>query len=348
MFSNAPDVATVRQRILNDECLKTSAEYWIRYDPGYVSPTPWATDTPAVTATYTPSATPTSTSTPTPTLTLAPTTLRLQYYPDPDARGNLVESVEPDVNLVNTGTQAIPLSSLKIRYYFTRENPAVPVRVKCWFTALPGGCATVTGQVVALNPPVSGADSYLEIGFTGGTLAAGASTGEVLVGVNKTDWSDFDQRNDYSYTSRGEVFTDWDKIAVYRDGVLVWGVPPSGAAAMAMAAPSLTAYTYERISPKERAVSRLQPDSVLKANGSPVAAYLMLGKRDFRLLLAWDRAVYVVRGHVKGGQLCLNSGDLETVALYTFPSGGGAAFAGSEAMAGAGRAVRISAAGCVE
>ena len=117
---------------------------------------------------------------------------------------------------------------------------------------------------------------------------------------------------------------------------------------MAMAAPSLTAYTYERISPKERAVSRLQPDSVLKANGSPAAAYLMLGKRDFRLLLAWDRAVYVVRGHVKGGQLCLSNGDLETVALYTFPSGGGAAFAGSEAMAGAGRAVRISAAGCVD
>lgn len=65
MLLNASDIATVRHRILNDECLKTRSDYWFVFVPEYVSPTPWATDTPTPTATLTP----TNTFTPTPTLT---------------------------------------------------------------------------------------------------------------------------------------------------------------------------------------------------------------------------------------------------------------------------------------
>ncbi|MBE7514915.1 MAG: hypothetical protein HS103_19175 [Anaerolineales bacterium] len=71
MLLNAPDAAAVRQRILNDECLKTREDYWFFPLEGYVSPTPWATETP--TPTMTPTALHTATNTPTATPTRTPT-----------------------------------------------------------------------------------------------------------------------------------------------------------------------------------------------------------------------------------------------------------------------------------
>jgi len=160
-----------------------------------------------------------------------PTNLKLQYYPDPDARGNIWESIGPDFNIVNTNSTAIPLTELKIRYYFTRDGSMQPLIFNCWYTDLPGGCSTVKGIVVNLGDPVngSGADSFLEVSFTSGSVPANGQTYEILVDIHKQDWSNFIQSNDYSFRSSGEVFTDWNKITLYRNGVLMWGTPPAGA-----------------------------------------------------------------------------------------------------------------------
>jgi hypothetical protein len=81
MFLNTPDLAALRQQILNDQCLKTQDTLWFDWQ-GYKSPTPWATHTPTATftpthtntpvptATFTPTATATNTATPSPTPTL--------------------------------------------------------------------------------------------------------------------------------------------------------------------------------------------------------------------------------------------------------------------------------------
>jgi hypothetical protein len=171
----------------------------------------------------------TPTPTPTPTITPTPTagTLKLQYYPDPTARGATVDAIIPDFNIVNTGSTAVPLSELKIRYYFTRDSAPQTILFNCDFTELPGGCGTITGQVVTLSTPVTGADSYIEIGFTSGTLAANSQTLDILVDVVKLDESDFTQTNDYSFDDRDPSFTDWTKVTLYRNGTLVWGTPPS-------------------------------------------------------------------------------------------------------------------------
>ncbi|MER6799817.1 hypothetical protein ABT262_48735, partial [Amycolatopsis mediterranei] len=61
--------------------------------------------------------------------------------------------------------------------------------------------------------------------FTGGTLAAGATTGELQVRVAKADWSAFDQSDDYSYRTAAS-FTDLATATAYQSAALTWGTEP--------------------------------------------------------------------------------------------------------------------------
>jgi cellulose 1,4-beta-cellobiosidase len=65
-------------------------------------------------------------------------------------------------------------------------------------------------------------------GFQPYTLAAGASSGEIQMGINKTDWTVFNELDDYSYStySTGASYIDWTKVTVYQGGTLIWGTEP--------------------------------------------------------------------------------------------------------------------------
>ena len=71
------------------------------------------------------------------------------------------------------------------------------------------------------------ADYYLEIGFTSGagSLAAGQSI-EVQVRFSKTDWTNYTQTGDYSFSSSNSSYVDWNQMTGYIGGSLVWGVEP--------------------------------------------------------------------------------------------------------------------------
>lgn len=79
--------------------------------------------------------------------------------------------------------------------------------------------------MTASGSPAAGASHYLEVGFGSGTLAAGASTGEMQLRFNKTDWSNFDEADDYS-RSTNTAYADASKIGVYVGGTLSWGTAP--------------------------------------------------------------------------------------------------------------------------
>ncbi|NYI03675.1 glycoside hydrolase family 6 protein [Allostreptomyces psammosilenae] len=128
-------------------------------------------------------------------------------------------AIRPHLRIANTGTSALNLSTVTARYYFTRDG-ASSVNVFCDWAQI--GCSNIRTNVVNLSTPVNGADAYVEISFTSGSVAAGQNTGDIQLRINKSDWSAFNEANDYSYGT-GTSFADAPKIPAYTSGTLAWG-----------------------------------------------------------------------------------------------------------------------------
>lgn len=139
--------------------------------------------------------------------------VRLQYRTS--APGATTAQAEPWLQLINDGTTTIQLNQVKIRYYLTGTET---YRFACSWAVV--GCSTVTGHFVDQEGPAQ----YLEVGFTSGTLAPGASTRDLQLRFYRADWQTFTQSDDYSYGPHTS-YTDWDKVTVYVGGTLAWGTP---------------------------------------------------------------------------------------------------------------------------
>ena len=137
-------------------------------------------------------------------------------------QGRSPNDAKPGLQVVNTGTSPVQLAGVKVRYWFTRDGGSSTVNTWCDWAAI--GCGNVTQRVV----PVSarpGADTYLEVGFTGGTLAPGAATGDIQLRFAKADWSPFNEADDHSYGTQ-TAYADSSRVTAYVGGTLVWGSPP--------------------------------------------------------------------------------------------------------------------------
>ncbi|WP_234380457.1 glycoside hydrolase family 48 protein [Streptomyces sp. CMB-StM0423] len=133
--------------------------------------------------------------------------------------------IKPGLRIVNTGGGALSLSTLTLRYWFSGESGAATYSTWCDYAQL--GAANVTHRVVAAGGGKAGATHYLEAGFTAGagSLAAGASTGDIQLRLNKTDWSAFDESDDYSRAATG-TYIDAPRVVAYVAGSPVWGTEP--------------------------------------------------------------------------------------------------------------------------
>lgn len=71
-------------------------------------------------------------------------------------------------------------------------------------------------------------DAYVELSFTAaaGSISAGGETGEIQLRMAKSDWSNFNEADDYSFDPTKTAYADWDKVTLYLDDSLVWGVEP--------------------------------------------------------------------------------------------------------------------------
>jgi hypothetical protein len=125
--------------------------------------------------------------------------------------------------LTNTGSTSINLSTATIRYYYTIDGENGQ-NFWCDWSAI--GSSNVTGTFVKMAVPKSGADYYLEIGFKdrAGELNPGQSI-EVQGRFSKSDWSNYSQSNDYSFTTNNS-YQNNDKTTFYLAGNLQSGIEP--------------------------------------------------------------------------------------------------------------------------
>ncbi|MFZ5987336.1 MAG: cellulose binding domain-containing protein [Bacillota bacterium] len=190
------------------------------------TPTATIVPTPTSTPTLTSTATPTATVVPTPTPSASPVTisggLAVEFYNSNTS--SYTNGVGPKFKLINKGTSSISLADVKIRYYYTIDGEKSQNFYVDWTSV---GTSNVTGKFIKVSTPKLGADYYLEVGFTtaAGSIAPGQSI-EIQSRFSKSDWSSYNQSNDYSFKSEGTTYGSWSKVTAYISGNLSWGVEP--------------------------------------------------------------------------------------------------------------------------
>jgi hypothetical protein len=153
-----------------------------------------------------------------------PPTLTAQYASTSAAAST--SQISNKIQVTNIGTTNVPLSAITVRYWFTEDSTA-GLQYACDYAPL--DCANVTASFGTVSPAVTGADHYLQIGFTSGagTLYAGNDTGAIQNRFFQSTYGNFNQADDYSYNAAATSLTTWNHITVYYNGTLVYGTPPS-------------------------------------------------------------------------------------------------------------------------
>jgi hypothetical protein len=145
-------------------------------------------------------------------------------------RNTATSSNEPSfvVWVKNTGTAPIVFGTVTLRYWYTADGQSAET-FNCDWAQL--GCSSVSAKFVTMPTPTASADAYLEVTLAGsGTLAAGASSGEIQVRFHGNYSKTYDQSNDYSWDGSltAASGTDDMKITGYLSGALAWGAEPGG------------------------------------------------------------------------------------------------------------------------
>jgi hypothetical protein len=132
---------------------------------------------------------------------------------------------EPWFKIVNTGSTAVSLNQVTLRYYFTADTSGSYVFACAWAVV---GCGSITGTVGTLATPTATADHYLQVSFTGGSIAAGADSGDIQLRLYRADWQNVNQANDYSFNGADTNYAVNTNVAAYVDGALAFGTAPGG------------------------------------------------------------------------------------------------------------------------
>lgn len=123
--------------------------------------------------------------------------------------------------LENKSVDPLPLASVAIRYWMTSE--VSPPTLHNYYSG-----PSIQGQTQTFVE--EGADSYVELTFTGSAVARGVdlNSSEMQLDV---DGGNYDQSDDWSWEPAYSTRAPHDKLTVYLATKLIWGCEPSGACA---------------------------------------------------------------------------------------------------------------------
>ncbi|CAM5394841.1 hydrolase [Streptomyces badius] len=144
------------------------------------------------------------------------------------ASGASADQSEPWLKVRNAGSTSVPLSGVKLRYYFKADSASAAYRFACSWAVK--GCANITGTFGTLANPTATADRYLEIGFTAGRDRShrARTPGTCSSGSTEDSWASLVQSDDYSFGPDRTTYGDWSKVTAQVNGSLVWGQAPAG------------------------------------------------------------------------------------------------------------------------
>jgi hypothetical protein len=152
------------------------------------------------------------------TLPQTSTDLQVRYRNANPAENS--QDSKPEFIIKNSGSTPANLDNLELSYYFSDEGNQ-PFVFHCDWAAM--GCANVIGE---FESSLDGAQR-LRIHFRPGLepLPPGQDSGEIKVRFNRSDWSDFNQSDDYSFSPAYE-YEDWERVTLAVNGQVVWGIEP--------------------------------------------------------------------------------------------------------------------------
>ncbi len=137
--------------------------------------------------------------------------------------GAAAEKMGLGLQLSNSGTEAIELDGLTMRYWFTTDARGGGPSAACLDATF--GCENVGLRLVQLTNTQENADHYLEVSFLNGQLGPGESATLDQLEIRQKSPGTFDQHDDYSFNGQ-DTFADNATVTVYDHGRLVWGAEP--------------------------------------------------------------------------------------------------------------------------
>ena len=152
--------------------------------------------------------------------------LKVQYMDGNGPGTDSSNNIKPYFRIVNLSAQAAPLSEITVRYWFLSQG-VTDFMANCDYSNIPGGCGTAT--FVKMATPVAAADYYVQIAYDvgAGSIGAGGTSGDDKLRFEQSTYATtFNQPSDYSYNGALQSFADWNKMTLYVNGKLVWGVEP--------------------------------------------------------------------------------------------------------------------------
>lgn len=132
-------------------------------------------------------------------------------------------ALRPVFNIRNTGSSAVDLKNVKVRYYYTNEGGVSQSYFCDW---APMGASNIKAVFGKTPGAPAGATDYLELSFVSGSIPANGEMGEIQSRIHKSDWSNYDETNDYSYKAGQLQSGEWNRVVLYVNGERVYGIEP--------------------------------------------------------------------------------------------------------------------------